>query len=379
MKNVVVLGCGLVGSLIVRDLARTGGVEVTVADVSESNLANVAGEPNVKTRRADLSSGSAIAEVIRDADAVVGAVPGRLGFAMLRTVIESGKSISDISFSPESPLVLDDLAREKGVTCVVDCGVSPGLSNLAIGRAAAQLDSIDNGVIFVGGLPVERYWPFEYRSVFSPTDVIEEYTRPARLIENRQVVTRPALSEVELIDFPGVGTLEAFNTDGLRTLLTTVPATNMKEKTLRYPGHVDRMRMLRETGFFSDEAIEVDGVKVVPRRMTEKLMFELWRRPAHEQELTVLRVVVEGRKGEARNRFTYGLLDRTDSAGNTSMARTTGFPCAIVAAMLAKGEFSSPGVQPPEVLGRDARIYSLVVDELAKRGVVFTETTQQIG
>lgn len=367
MTRITVLGCGLVGATIVRDLAGDEDLTILAVDASEEALGKVRGA-RVDTERADLSRQSEIERVIAGADVVVGAVPGRFGQEMLRTVIDAGKPISDISFAPENPLDLDALAKEKGVAAVVDAGVSPGLSNLAIGRGAVLAGGITEATIYVGGLPVPRFWPYEYRSVFSPTDVIEEYTRPARLIEHGRVVTRPALTEVEPIEFPGIGTLEAFNTDGLRTLLETVEAENMKEKTLRYPGHVDRMRMMRESGFFSDDPIEIDGVSIVPRRLTEHLLFAQWRRPEGEEELTVLRVDVKGPEGQVR----FDLLDRTDTAtGTSSMARTTGFPCAIVARMLARREIDEAGVLPLEILGRSEAHYEHIVGELSRRGVDF--------
>ena len=378
MKNVTVLGCGLVGSVIARDLASDTDLSVLAVDASENSLRTLDGLQRITVRQSDLSKPDAIRDAIKDADAVVGAVPGWMGFEMLRTVIEAGKPISDISFSPENPLALDDLAKQHGVTAVVDCGVSPGLSNLAIGRAHAQLAECDRAVIYVGGLPAERYWPYEYRSVFSPTDVIEEYTRPARLREAGRTVIREALTEVELLDFEGVGTLEAFNTDGLRTLLDTVDIPWMKEKTMRYPGHAERMRMLRETGLFSDSAINVDGVDVVPRRLMEKLMFEMWRRPQNEPELTVLRVVVEGRDGSGKHvELQWDLLDRTDPVtGMTSMARTTGFPCSIMARMLVDGTFAKPGVQPPERFADNDSVYERLLAELDSRGVELVEQTR---
>lgn len=368
MKRITVLGCGLIGATIVRDLANESEFAVRAVDLSEQALDGLA--EHIERQQADLSDQNEIRRVIADADVVVGAVPGRFGQAMLRTVIEAGKPISDISFAPENPLELDELAKERNIAAVVDAGVSPGLSNLAVGRGDALLDRVEKATILVGGLPVPRYWPYEYRSVFSPTDVIEEYTRPARLIENERVVTREALSEVEMIDFEGIGTLEAFNTDGLRTLLDTVRAVNMKEKTLRYPGHVDRMRMMRETGFFSDEPVKVDGIDVVPRRLTESLMFSQWQRPADEEELTVLRVDVAGSSGGKTRSYRFDLLDRTDfETGTSSMARTTGFPCAIIAGLLARGEIRTPGVLPLEILGRDERLYERIIAELERRGV----------
>lgn len=379
MKTIAILGCGLVGSVIARDLAADESITVLAVDASENSLRRLEGLKRIQVRQADLSVVDVVRDVVSGADAVVGAVPGWMGFRTLRTVIEAGKPISDISFFPENPLELDGLAKERGVTAVVDCGVSPGLSNLAIGRAVSRLAESHRAVIYVGGLPAERHWPYEYRSVFSPTDVIEEYTRPARLREAGETVVREALTEVEPLDFPGIGTLEAFNTDGLRTLLDTIDVPWMKEKTLRYPGHADRMRMLRETGLFSAEPVSIDGVSVVPRRLTETLMFEMWRRPEKEQELTVLRVVVEGRddNGEPRA-WQYDLLDRTDPiTGWTSMARTTGFPCAIMARMLVDGTYSDPGVRPPELFAANDTVYNRMLNELDSRGVTLTETVRR--
>lgn len=374
MKNVVVLGAGLVGSLMARDLAGDPDLAVTAVDRSEEALARLASVPRLYTKRADLSSPAEMAQVIAKSDVVVGAVPGFLGQQMLRTVLTAGKPVADISFAPEDPLELDALAKEKGVPAVVDCGVSPGLSNLAAGRAAWRCDTLDSVRILVGGLPARRVWPYEYRIVFSATDVIEEYTRPARLVENGAVVTKPALSEPELFDFPEVGTLEGFLSDGLRTLLTTVKARKLEEKTLRYPGHAEKMRMLRETGFFSGEPLDVGGVKVVPRALTEKLLFASWKMPAGEEEFTVLQVRCEGEKGGRKVRLTYGLLDRTDRAtGATSMARTTGYPCTVATRLLASGAFTTPGVHPPESLGRDPKLYDAMVAGLKGKGIVFRE------
>ena len=379
MKKVAVLGGGLVGAVIARDLAADPELAVTVHDRSEDVLARVKASAKVGTRTADLSSADEIARAVADADVVVGAVPGFLGRNMLRAVIAAGKPIADISFSPEDPLDLDDEARKKGVTAVVDCGVSPGLSNFAAGRAQAQLDEIESLSIYVGGLPAARRWPYEYAIVFSATDVIEEYTRPARVVENGRLVVKPALSEVESVDFDGIGTLEAFLTDGLRTVLSTVPARDMKEKTMRYPGHAELMRVFRETGFFDEKPIPVRGVPVSPREVTERLLFAAWKLPAGAAELTVLRVVAEGAKDRARRRHVFDLLDRTDPAtGTTSMARTTGFPCAIVARMLASGEYADPGIRALEHLGRNENASRRLLSELRARGIDFRERVVEV-
>jgi lysine 6-dehydrogenase len=377
MQRVTVLGAGLVGSLIARSLADDGRFEILVCDRSEEALGSFAGLPRIATVRLDFARGASIAAAVASADVVVGAVPGFLGHAMLRTVIEAGRPLADISFAPEDPLALDGLAREKGVPAIVDCGVSPGLSNLACGRATGRLDTVDSVVISVGGLPFRRVPPWEYRIVFSATDVIEEYTRPARLVEDRQVVTKPALSEVTRFDLPGVGTLEAFLTDGLRTLLSTVKARNLREQTLRWPGHAEKMRLLRDAGFFGDEPIEAGGTRVAPRAVAEALLFPMWKRPEGEEEFTVLRVESHGSRAGRPVRLVHDLFDRTDvRTGATSMARTTGFPCVIAALLLASGAFREPGVFPLEVLGARPDLFASFVEGLAARGVAFSETEE---
>jgi lysine 6-dehydrogenase len=375
VKKITVLGCGLVGAAIARDLSRERDFEVTVVDASEEALVRLEKQAAVRTRRADLSRPAVIGDLVRETDAVVGALPGRLGFAMLEAVIAAGKPIADISFSPEDLLSLDALAREKGVTAVVDCGVSPGISNFAVGRAAAALDEVDEVTILVGGLPADRRRPFGYAIVFSATDVIEEYTRPARVVENGRIVTREALTEVEAVDFPEVGRLEAFLTDGLRTLLSTVRARSMKEKTLRHPGHADVMRALRDGGFFDTQAVDAGGVSVSPRAVTEELLSRAWRLSEGEEEFTVLRVAVSGRsRNGVRRRYAFELLDRTSrETGMTSMARTTGFPCAIAAAMLGRGQYRDPGVRPPEMLAADPAASERFLKALRARGLSWTE------
>ncbi|MFI5181353.1 MAG: saccharopine dehydrogenase C-terminal domain-containing protein [Thermoanaerobaculia bacterium] len=378
MKKIAVFGTGLVGSLMARELAADGRFEVTAYDRDERALGALAARPRLETRRMDLSSPAEVARAAAAADVVVGAVPGSLGHAVLRQALEAKRPVADIAFAPEDPLVLDGLAKRSGVSAVVDCGVSPGLSNLAAGRAESRLDETDSIAIYVGGLPVPRTKPFEYRIVFSGTDVIEEYTRPARVRENGRLVVRPALSELEQLDVPGIGTLEGFNTDGLRTLLSTSKAPNVREKTLRYPGHAALMRVFRDAGFLSEVPVDAGGVRVVPRAVTEKLLFDAWRRPEGEEEFTFLRVVCKGRIGSRRVTFTYDLLDRTVRAtGDSSMARTTGFPCVIAAGWLADGRFAESGVFPPELLGRRPDLWDGMVRALAARGVAFTETDSE--
>ena len=375
----IVLGCGLVGGLIAKDLAKDKDFQVTAADIDEKKLNNFAEEAGIKGVKADLSNSSVIKKLVADKDIVIGAVPGFLGFNMLQSVIEAGKNIVDISFMPEDPLSLDELGKKKGITAVVDMGVAPGLSHMIVGYADSLLDETESAIILVGGLPVIREWPYEYKIVFSPKDVIEEYIRPARLMEGGEIIEKTALSDIELVDLPKIGTLESFNTDGLRSLLYTLNIPNMKEKTLRYSGYAEKMRMLRETGFFSDVPIEVGSVKIKPLDLTSKLLFSKWKLKEDEEELTVMKIIIQGKKEEKRLCYTYDLLDYYDKKEKaTSMSRTTGFPCAIMARLVAQKEFQYPGICPPEYIGREHQAYKKVMKELEKRNILYKESIVEI-
>lgn len=376
-KKAIVLGCGLVGATMARDLAADAGFEVTAADLDAAHLHKLGGVANLRCLQVDLSDAVRLRQTVMNFDVVLGALPSRFGYQALRTVIESGKPYADISFMPEDALELDDLAKSKGAVAVVDCGVSPGVSNLIVGYVYSQLDRTDQAEIYVGGLPKVRQWPFEYKAPFAPSDVIEEYTRPARVVEGGRVVVKPALSEPEQIDFPGVGTLEGFNTDGLRSLLKTVRIPNMWEKTLRYPGHCELMRVFRDTGFFEKTPIDVAGAGIRPLDLTAKLLFPRWTYEPGEEEFTVLRVVVTGQKAGRSMRYTYELFDEYDRAGGTSsMARTTAYPCTIVACMLARGEWKDPGVFPPELLAARAGVFDAILEGLRSRGIQINRTTR---
>ena len=378
MKRVLVLGGGLVGSAIARGLSRATsrglsraeGPQVTVADSSPRVRADLAERYGLATADLDVADEQALTRAAREVDLVVGAVPGFLGYRMLETVIRAGRNVVDISFFPEDPLTLHQLAVEKNVTAVVDAGLAPGLSNLVLGRYHQEYDPLDSFVCYVGGLPRVRKWPFEYHSVFSPQDVIEEYTRPARMKVGGQLVTRPALSDLELVDLPRIGTLEAFNTDGLRTLLATVPVPDMREKTLRYPGHAERMRLLRDTGFFRREPLDIDGRQVAPIEVTSRLLFSAWQPEGEGQDLAVMRVSISGRLQGRRITTIVDLYDEYDAATRTTaMARTTGGTCAAVARLVLDGGYSEPGIRPLEYLGADKGVYRRLLKDLAGWGI----------
>ena len=377
--HISILGAGRVGSAMALDLAEDKQFTLTVVDQNPESLERVRKIKGINTIKSDLSKPGVIKSVISDTDLVIDAVPGFLGFQTFKTVIESGKNIVDIAFFAEDPFELDSLAIQNNVIAIMDCGVAPGMSNVLIGHVSQLLDEVHRAVIYVGGLPVIREWPYEYKAVFSPIDVIEEYTRPARYIENGHQVTREALSDPELLDFPGVGTLEAFNTDGLRTLMRTIDCPNMKEKTMRYPGHIDKMKVLRETGFFSEEPLAINGSRIRPIDFTSKLLFPRWELKEGEQDLTVMQIIVEGSREGKYYRYKYYLLDRYNSmTKTTSMARTTGYTATVVTRMIDQGLYQEKGVSPPEYLGKKKEYVQFILQSLKNRGIEYQETIEEI-
>ncbi|MEX2466971.1 MAG: saccharopine dehydrogenase C-terminal domain-containing protein [Gemmatimonadota bacterium] len=373
------LGGGRVGHAIVRDLAAEDDFSVVVVDVDPVAVEQLT-EFGADGIVADLSGPDTVARAVAatEADLVVGAVPGFMGYQTVERVLQEGRPVVDISFFPEDARGLEDLAKKAGVPCLVDCGIAPGFTNLVLGRMEAELDETHSFQCFVGGLPVERTWPWDYKAPFSPGDVIEEYVRPARLRREGKEITLPALSEPELVNFPGLGTLEAFNTDGLRSLLHTCDTPNMVEKTMRYPGHAERMRMLRDAGFFSSREIQAASGSVRPRDVTEALLFSAWQFEEGEPDLTVMRIVVEGVKDGQSLRHTYNLLDYYNPDTETSsMARTTGYTCTAMVRLIARGLWTEPGLATPEIVGRNEACYRSVLDHLEARGVHIFERVDE--
>lgn len=369
MKKITVLGAGLVGKAIAIDLC--SDFKVTSVDINPDNLNKLNNYSSIKKVEADLSRSEILKRIISDCDLVIGAVPGFMGYQTLKTAISCGVNIVDISFFNEDPFTLDIYAIQNRVVAVIDCGVAPGMSNLILGYHNSKMQ-IKSFECLVGGLPVVRTWPYEYKAPFSPIDVIAEYTRPARMVENGAIVVKPALSEAELIHFHKIGTLEAFNTDGLRTLLKTVKIPDMKEKTLRYPGHINVMRVLRETGFFNDEPIDGNSMTVRPIDMTAKLLFPFWELNEFEAEFTVMRIAITGKERGVDKKYTYNLLDYYNPQTQTSsMARTTGYTCTAVARLILENKFSRIGINPPEYIGADEKCFQEVMAYQEARSIFY--------
>ena len=368
--QIAILGAGMVGRAMAIDLAAK--YNVSSFDVSDHALQILTQKNNsVKTIKADLGNYSNYDNMLKEFDLVISAVPGFMGYRTLEAIIKAKKNVVDISFFPENALELDSLAKEKDVTAIIDCGVAPGMSNLILGYYNERM-TITDFECMVGGLPKKRVYPFEYKAPFSPIDVLEEYTRPARYVENSHIVTKPALSDAELIDFEHVGTLESFNTDGLRSILFTMGhIPNMKEKTLRYPGHIALMQGLIKAGFLNTTPVNFKGQQISPMEFTSSLLFDQWKLGETEEEFTLMQIKIS----DAEKMIRYDLYDEYNAATQTSsMSRTTGYTCTAALNMLIEKLFTEKGVFPPELVGRHEACFNFMLDYLKERNIHYRKT-----
>jgi len=373
MSKIIVLGAGMVGSAMAIDMAAKH--EVTLTDINPEVLSMVQQKCNVLTLQTlDVTDKTSLKKIIQSFDLVICAVPGFLGFETMKAIIEAGKNVVDISFFPENSLLLDNLAKTNNVTAIVDCGVAPGMGNIILGYHNERM-KVTGFECLVGGLPKIKKWPFNYKAPFSPVDVIEEYTRPARYVENGELIVREPLTDCEYVEFEGVGTLESFNSDGLRTLIDTMPhIPNMKEKTLRYPGHVEYIKVLKESGFFNNDPIKINGIKVSPLEFTSKILFNEWKLEETEKEITVMRITIKGEEEE----IIYTLYDEyCPETKTSSMARTTGYTATAAANMFLEGLFTEKGVFPPELVGKHKVCFDYIIKYLEERNILYKKETRK--
>ena len=371
--KVIILGAGKMGSVIAKDFYSKTGAQITVGDIDLGRAEAVAGLVDGEALVVDSTDHGSLVETLCGFDLVIGALPGDYGYGALEACIEAGKDVVDVSFAPESPLPLDEAARDAGVTITPDCGVAPGLSSFLIGHGASKLDNVEEVKILVGGVPERRVPPLDYVLTFNADNLIDEYLREVSVVEGGEVVQVPALSGLETIDFPGVGEMEAFYTDGLRTLIDSFPdAVNLSEKTLRYPGHVEKIELLKGLGFFSEDPVTVEGVDVSPKSVSARV-FE-GSLTLDVGDLLAMTVEVSGVKDGERKGYGYTVLEYYDhDAGDSAMARTTAYTTSITAQILVDGGVGRKGVVPMEVLGGDPGFAERMFKELGDRGVTIDE------
>jgi len=381
--KILVLGYGYIGSVVAKDLAENmPSHEVVIAGRSPSRAKEVAttiGRKNVSWIQLDASNCKNLVDALKGFDLMVGALPGEVGYQSIKACVDAKVNAVDVSFMPEDPLKLSKDATKAGVTIIPDCGVAPGLSNMLVQRAISKLDQVRNAQIMVGGLPEKPLPPLGYTITWSVEGLIDEYTRKAKIVKDGKVTEVEALSGLEEVKLPGVGKLEAFWTDGLRTLLHTVKGVeNMWEKTLRYPDHIEKIKLLKNLGFFDEKPIQVEGVSIPPRQITVKLLERKLLRPDIPDILTML-VQVDGNKDGRRLMYSYFMLDRYDKKTKvTAMSRTTGYTTSCVAQLLAKEVIKEKGVIPPEKLGANEKIFKKLIGMLKKRGVEVKESKKTL-
>ncbi|MCD6243754.1 MAG: saccharopine dehydrogenase NADP-binding domain-containing protein [Candidatus Korarchaeota archaeon] len=363
------------GKAIAYDLyERVTGSNLLLVDKSRESLDEARKLVNkADIRVADLSNAEEIYRIIKDVDAAVSALPGKFGKIAWIAAVKAGVDMVDVSYSPDDPMHFHVQANDAGVTIVPDAGVAPGLSNMMAGRAYAQLEEVRELKIYVGGIPENPIPPLGYLVTWSPEDLIEEYVRPARVVKDGNIVEKPAVSELEKVIIPGVGELEAFLTDGLRTMLKTLKGVKlMEEKTLRWPGHAEKIELLKTLGYLDRKPVDLNGTGIPPADMTAKLFRE--RLKGDSKDIVVLRVIASGRSSLNDMEIEYRMVDRYDeSTGFSAVARTTAFVATGILKLITEGTIPGPGVIPPEVIGMDENLFSSIAEWLSWRGIKILE------
>jgi len=376
----LVLGYGNIGSVIVADLIRSApSIEVTVVDkrIFRAENSVFVGTRNLTWIQLNVSDYPKLAQTMKGFDVVIGALPGEIGSNAVKASIAAKVNMVDVSYMPQNPLEFDDKARKAGTTIIPNCGVAPGLSNLLAGHAVAKLDRLENVHILVGGLPEKPVPPLDYTLTWSVSGLVDEYTRKAKIVQDGKVVEAEALGGLEIIEFPEVGKLEAFYTDGLGTLIHTAKnVKSMWEKTLRYPGHVEKINLLKALGFFDEKPVQLEDASISPRKLTIKLLEEKLRKPG-SKDILLMKIEVNGTKRDSKTSYVYYLIDHYDEKhGITAMARTTAYTASIIAQLLSQKVIEGKGVIPPEKVATTREIFSKILNELEKRQIRITKSKE---
>ncbi len=358
--KILILGAGVVGEAVTYDLTRD--YNISVGDVDVENLNKL--KDQAETFILDIRNEDEVISKMEEHDIVVGALPGDLGFKTIKLAIESGTDIVDVSFMPEDPLQLDEEAEKKGVTVLVDAGFGPGMSNVFAGRVAEEIEDLESLKIWIGSLPQEPRPPLYYKLTWSPKDLIEEYTRPARVIVEGKEKEIDPLGEIEKDIHIKDRILEGFYSDGLRTLLDTIEVENMDEITLRWEGHLDKIKVLRDLDFFDEENLE-HTLEVIKDKMDYD-----------SPDFSVMEVIGEGIDSEKEKTIKYHFYDE-ETEDFSSIARTTGYSTAVITRLMIENKLDE-GVIPPEELGRDEEMFYFMVEELKNRGIQIKEDISSV-
>ena len=377
--RIIVLGCGNIGAVISQDLAKSlPSAEIAMADMDKSRVeeaVNKIGQKNVSAVQVDASNSKELVSILGKHDLAVDALPGWLGYRVCKAAVSAKVDMVDVSYMPEDVMKLNNAALKAKIYLIPDCGMSPGIGNILVGHAVSRLDKVESIHILNGGLPEKPVPPLGYIITWSVSDLIDMYFRKVNIIKNKKKVQVEPMTGLEETEFPGVGKLEAFYTDGLRTLLHSIRNVNeMWEKTFRYPGHVEKIKLLKALGWFDEKPVKIGNLDVVPRDIAARLLERKLKRP-EIPDIVAMLIEVEGLKGNKRIRYTYHLFDKYDKKHNvTSMARTTAYTASVIAQLATRKAIVEKGVIPPEKLGMKNQIYRRFLGMMRKRGVRIRET-----
>lgn len=378
MSQFLVLGAGKMGRVLAKDLIESSPRNrVTLVDINPRQL-EAAGQYIASSRlevlERDMENEEEGYRVCRDKDVILNALLHRHSLPLLKTAIRCGVHFVDLAGeAPLDRLAYEEEAKTNGVTVLSGMGVSPGITNVLVGRAAHLLDGMESALIFCGGNPVRPRPPLHYRIVYALDSLVNFYQRPALIIRRGRVEEVPPLTGVEPIRFPpDFPDMECFFTDGLSSLLQTMKGKirgDLYEKTVRHRGHAQGFKTLEECGFFSTDPVQIGGQRVIPRQVLEALLEERLKL-GEEKDATLLRILVSGTKSGVPQTHVFEMVDYGDPEKKyTSMARTTCFPASIAAQMIASGQASVRGVVFPEtVFAQD--LYPFFMEGLRKRGVI---------
>lgn len=371
----LVLGAGQMGHAVVYDLIRSPNVDnVYLADASIDKINEVLekfADDRIVPCQLDVSQHEEVIKVMAGCDVAISCVPSKYNFELTTAALEAGVNFCDLGGNDavvRKQLVLDDLAKERGVAIVPDCGLAPGLVSVLTAAATEGLDEIYEIRLRVGGIPLEPQPPLEYSLVFSVEGLINEYVEDANAIAEGKPVKLSSLSNVEEIEFPQpFGKLEAFTTSGGVSTLTTTfkdKVQHLDYKSIRYPGHCTVMRAMKQLGLLDSEPVKFDSSSVSPRQLIAALLEQ--KLPKNEPDVVLLRVTVTGVRDKTPTQVIWEGIDYMDQAeGLTAMMRMTAFPTSIVAQMLARGDISEKGALVQEKSVPTA----LFLAEMSSRGI----------
>ncbi len=387
--RILILGSGLMGpaaafnAMSDPDVSRVALCDIDHGhlDAAQAKLRGMQGGEKLCTVALDLDDQSAATRLMADFDSIVGALPRDAVALAIRAAVAAGRSIVDLArpSEVELPGLRQEVETARGLV-ILGCGVEPGLTEIMARYLVEKLDEVDELHIKCGGIPENPTPPLGYKIVFGGRHLpVRE--ADAHVVENGELKLVPRYSGVEAVSFVGVGECEAWHEGFMPWLMDLAALKGLKagtQKTIRWPGYAAKVTVLKELGLLSEEPVEVDGVKVAPKRLVDAALYPRVRLEEGEREMTLFRVEAMGRKDGTPVRLKMEMVDRYDETlGFTSMARTTAFTGAIIARMIAKGEIGAKGLLTPEQV-ITGPLLDRLLEELAAVDVRFEETTDTL-